>query len=193
MLYFSNDINDTQSVNIWHQFNLSTFYNCFCSHRFHVYALIFCFYFFSYFNYITQLINDTAVKPHKYFLTINAFTMEPVPLFNRARFVLRFSNIPLNMPQHAITQKDQGDKGVLIWRWAPWYFIYVIYIYVFNLDILFWKTNLNSVIYTPFTSEIVHSRYGLIWVFQRSTTVVGFFGSSSFLPQGKLTGWVRIT
>ena len=43
--------------------------------------------FFSYFNYITQLINDTDVKPHKYFLSINGLSMEPVPLFNRARFV----------------------------------------------------------------------------------------------------------
>ncbi|XP_046839155.1 cyclin-G-associated kinase-like isoform X2 [Xenia sp. Carnegie-2017] len=38
-----------------------------------------------YFNYVTQLINDTKTRPHKYFITIKSFTMEPVPLFNRAR------------------------------------------------------------------------------------------------------------
>lgn len=29
--------------------------------------------------------NDPDVKPHKCYLTLNALTMEPVPLFNKAK------------------------------------------------------------------------------------------------------------
>lgn len=69
-----------------------------------IYSLIFHYVVFlrfsSYFNYVTQLINDTKTRPHKYFITIKSFTMEPVPLFNRARFVALF--LRLNYYYHLL-------------------------------------------------------------------------------------------
>lgn len=42
--------------------------------------------FFRYLLYVTQLINNQDLKPHKYSVYIKSVTMHPVPAFNKARY-----------------------------------------------------------------------------------------------------------
>ena len=45
------------------------------------------FLFGSYLLYVTQLINNQELKPHKYSVYIKSVTMHPVPAFNKARYM----------------------------------------------------------------------------------------------------------